>query len=508
MSGSKTKNKLPIGKVTDGKPFSNALRQITKSRNAIQRAEEKATRAEQETSVAGTESHGSSLSNRITLDPVSPIPFGYSNKPFYGYGKWAYVPFLNPDDTYGNLLLEAHTLSYTTNACIKSKVRYITGSGLKLQDASDAENDEFNKKVLACVNNERQSMNGVISLSADTTLRQGNIFAEIVRGKVGGTKYVKIYIRNNLDCRLIYPNDANICESVLLSRWFRKEGGYRFSDFETLNIPLYSDNSLDKPWWKDERGDEHTIIHIANRTSGIDHYGLPDTIGALELMLAERNILRFNLDDFDNNLSPGGLIHLKGSVTPEEGQKLSRKIIQQHTGQGKNMRWMVITHPNDGISEVDVKPFVRAKEGHFIELKESIEASLYIQNQWSKILMGGEIPKGLGTSGSAFVEIFNIANDNVIKPIQQTLIDGLIVPFFKIYDEWMGTKYSEKGFSLKSSMPGSFLGNIDANKIVTVNEARELMDMQPLPDTKYNTEPISTQGTKTPQQGGAPNVQN
>lgn len=423
------------------------------------------------------------MSNAAVIDPKDPIPIDYNGNLFHATNGKGYVPFLNPKDNFAQLLTEAKLLSPTTLSCVSSKARYCAGNGWYIIDGDASKPDteptdleEWAKRV----NRKHQSLNDIIKLVFDNKFTHGNSFIEIVKGEVGGKRFVRVYVRSLLDCRLGEPDEDDICTTVLYSKQFR-DNNWSFNVTKTTEIPIYSANSLDRPWWKDERGNYHTMIHIKNDVAGYEYYGMPSNVASLPQQILEYKASRYNLDNYENNLVIGGVITLKGTVTDAEAKKMGRDIIHTHSGDGKRGRWVILASEEGSIDSSDIKTFDKEKDGSYIQLDEHTERKIYISNQWNKLLIGGTEQKSIGQGNSAYIRsVFDIANNTVIMPEQQELITNFLNPLFKICDEWMGTKWSDQKVGIRPIQPVSFLGDIDVNAIITKDEGREIIGKQPV----------------------------
>lgn len=421
---------------------------------------------------------GSSVNNSITLDPKNPIPIEFNSNIFVSLAGKRYVPFLNPTDNFFQLLTEASLLSPTTFACVSSKARYCIGKGVFFKD--NKEDKQFTDWS-ANVNRKQESLNDILHGAFGHRFTTGNPFIQVVRGKVSGKKFIRVYLRDYMDCRLSIADEDDICNTVFISKYFRKLGIWGLNMTKTDEIPIYSSNMFDKPWAVDEKGFEHTIFHLKNKVPGYEYYGMPSNIASLPQQILEYKHVRHNLDDFDNNLVIGGVIVIKGSMTDEEAQKVGRDIIYQHSGDGKRGRWVIMSSETGLGDGVEVKPFTKTEEGSYIEADIHNSEKLFMSNQWNKLLIGGSEQKSIGQGNSAYIRsVFDIANNTVIMPEQQFMIEKFILPLFQICDDWMGTDWSKMGPGLKAIQPVSFLGDINVNNIITKNEGRAIIDMEPL----------------------------
>ena len=416
------------------------------------------------------------VNNSVTLDAKNPLPIEFNSSIFTSLKGKRYVPFLNPTDNFAQLLTEAKLLSPTTLSCVSSKAQYCVGKGLMFKDVEVGKEDPVFKAWAANVNRKQQSLNDIIKGAFDARFSTGNPFIQVVRGKVGGKKFVRLYLRNTMDCRLSYPDDDDICNSVYISKYFRKLGIWGLNLTKTEEIPIYSPNMFDNPWARDEKGNEHTIFHLKNEVSGYDYYGMPSNIASLPQQILEYKNARYNLDNFENNLVIGGVMVVKGAMTDDEAKKVGKDIIYQHTGDGKRGRWVILSSESGLGDGVQIEEFTKQEEGSFIETDKHNAEKLFMSNQWNKLLIGGSEQKSIGQGNSAYIRsVFDIANSTVITPEQETMIEKFINPLFQICDEWMGTDWSKQEVGFRVLQPVSFLGDINVNSIITVDEGREII---------------------------------
>jgi len=420
---------------------------------------------------------GRTISNAVRLDPTNPIPIEYRSRIFVSHTGHKYIPFLNPRDNFPRILLEAKTLSPTTVACITSKVQYCIGKGWFIKDKKE---DKLLTEWAAAVNH-NDDLNNVLCDIFENLFTLGNAYVEVVRGAVGGKKFVKVFMRSVLDCRLNRPDeDFDEPSFVIISKEFRREGVWNMNKGSYMTVPLHSFNTFDNPWVKSDDGFEHTIFHLKNKISGYDYYGMPSNVSSLPEQILEYQAARFNIDNFENNLEIGGMMLIKGNLTDEEARKIGKDIVFQHSGDGQRGKWVILSSQG-GIEKSDIVPFNRDQQGSFIELDQHIQDKIVAANNWSGYLCGIDKKSGLGSAGSSYIRsIFDIANNTTIKPQQEYVIKKFIKPLMQICDQWMGTKWSQYDISLQSVLPVTFLGDIDINSITKVNEGRAIAGLTPI----------------------------
>lgn len=430
--------------------------------------------------------------NIKTLDPETPIPLEINRNFHVSRQGTQYVPFLGEDDCFPQLLLEAKLLSPTNRACVSTKSQFCLGQGWYFNEAEAEQYRPFTDWART-LNRKGESLNDIIKGGFNSLFTCGNTYIEVVRGQIGSTKFLKVYKRNFLDCRLTWPEDEEFPTSVIVSREFRDKGIWDINWNRAYEVPIYSDNILDNSWWRDEKGFEHTIIHLKNDEEGYDFYGLPTNVASLPHQILEYKSARYNLDNFENNLVIGGVILLKGNLTDAEARKIGKKIVFQHSGDGKRGRFAILSSETNSIDGTDIKQFDKQKDGDFIKLDENLENKIISANEWDPYLAGIHRSTGLGTGGAQYIRsIFDIKNEAIIKPAQNFMIEKFLNPLLRIHDDWFGTRWSDNEMKLTTVLPVTFLGEIDVNAILTRNEGREIAGYEPLEEGKGGEEFIKS----------------
>jgi hypothetical protein len=412
------------------------------------------------------------VNNSVKLDPQNPIPFQSGSDSFYTITGKKYLPFLGRKDNLPNIFLEARLTSITHNACITSIVSSAIGHGLTVTNNENPDADFLS--WTKSVNNKRKSFKKVLKIIADGERTTGNQFIEVVRGSFMGKKFMKIYPHSMLYARLAEPGDSGFPEAVLLSPDFAKRG-YRVSK-ASKEIPLWSPNPIDKNkvWIKDSDGTERTMLHFKNEVSGIEHYGLPASVAGLKNQKRESMHEQHDIDNLENNMILGGMLLLKSAMTHDEAMATAKEILLSHVGEGKTGRIAVVSSEN-GLGDVDFKPFNTQKEGSFIEADKHVVEKIVAAHNWDSILAGINRDSKLGT-GSAYIRsIWDAKEASLLNPYREDIIDEVVIPIAEIYADWF-EKPEVKNYEwkFKSSMPFSFMGDIDPETFMTVDEARAL----------------------------------
>lgn len=421
------------------------------------------------------------IKNQYTkLDPNQPVPVEFTSTYFRTKKGMKYIPFLGADDNLANIFLAARLASSSQNACIGSIAQSLIGKGIKVKDVEtpNAQLVEWMKSV----NNYRHSFNELLVGTVDGERTFGNQFIEVVRGEVAGKRFLKIYNKSIMTCRLAAQEDDSAEEQyVLVSNSFNSTKLYTTSNKDAdLQIPIWHPNPLtEAEVWKQDGKVERTMIHFKNEISGIPWYGLPASVAGLRYQILEAKAAQFNIDNFDNNMILGGMLIFKASMTPEEAQANAKEILMTHIGEGKTGRIAVISS-EEGINEVDFKPYSTQREASYNESDKRWEEKIISANQWDSVLAGINRSSNFGNGSQYIRSIWDVKDAVLLHPLREKLIAKVIKPILEIWADWFNVPDVAKyEYSLQTNMPFSFMGDLDPNTFFQLNEARQKAGLPP-----------------------------
>jgi len=414
------------------------------------------------------------VSNQVKLDAKNPIPFDFTGTSFSYLHNSPYLPFLPPNDNYGQMLLEARLLSVTNNACIGTKKDYCAGQGFE-----DAEGNPFDKPIidwLSCLNRRNESATACSRDIFEDFFTYGNCPVEVVRFSAMGKKYLYVYPHSFLEWRLGKPDKNDICTYAVQSKLFLRQNAISADAIkEAKKLPIYNPLNTDKQNWQADEKDktvQRTLIWYKNRVTGFPYYGLPSNVASMIYQLLEYNGARYNLDNFDNNMVVASILALKGNLSTEEANKIAKQIITQHTGNGKRGRTVVVAS-EEGIDGSDFHKLDTKTDGSYTEADDKWTQKIILANEWDAILAGIISPSTLGKGANFITKILEIKLNSVIKPAQTKLLEAVWNDVFKMAEDWMGLKFSNYKIQYKNAVDISGLTDVDITPAVQVNEVRK-----------------------------------
>lgn len=414
------------------------------------------------------------IQNSLSLDADEPFPILVNGDLSLYEREEQYIPFLDSKDDLANLLLKTRLNSTTQNACINSISRCLVGTGV----VTDYENpDQTLIAWMKNVNNKRQSFAEFLIHTLDGERTFGNQFIEIVRGEFLGKRYMKIYNHSMRFCRLLAPKNFDEPDTVLLSKLIAKQGYSREYEKDAPKIPLWNDGIFAKDVWVKKKngvkGEQSTMIHFKNEVSGIEHYGLPDSISSIRQQVAEMKAIQFNIDNFENNMILGGMLVFKGGMTHSEALATAQEIMLTHIGDGKTGRIGVVSS-EEGLNEVQFIPYNTQREGSFVEFMKAVSEDIIKSHGWDSVLAGENRSSTLGNGSQYIRSIWDVKEAALLTPLRNKMIDKVIKPILTIFADWFQKpEVVEYNIDLKSNMPFSYMAELDPNKFWQVNEARK-----------------------------------
>jgi hypothetical protein len=410
------------------------------------------------------------VANEVKLDVKNPIPFE-NPQTFSSISQHRYIPFLYPDDTYAQQLLEARLISVTNNACINTKTDYCAGLGFEDKDGRDLDQKiidwlgQMNRKADKALSLNKKAFAGIFTW--------GNQPIEVVRFKAGGTPYFYVYVHNLLEWRLCAENSDGDVTHAIRSKLFRRQGIATSEQLKEIKpIPLYRRNAKESDNWLKDGDVERTMIWYSNQVTGFDHYGLPSNVASMIYQLLEYKGARYNLDNFDNNMVLGGLLALKGQLGQIEANRIAKQVVSTHTGDGKRGRVAVVAS-EEGIDGSSFHSFDTTKDGSFTTADEKWMQKIILANEWDAVLAGLISPSTMGKGSGFITKILELKLNTVIRPAQEDIMQNVWNDIFAECQKWTKLPFDKFNIGIKNSIDISGLTDVDITPAVQVNEVRQ-----------------------------------
>lgn len=419
------------------------------------------------------------VSNKVVIDPTHPIPFIYGSQVYSIVHQSAYLPFLPSKDDFARNLIEARLLSPTANQCIVTKKDYCAGDGFE-----DKNDKELPKEFIVwsrSMNLKNQSATKITKKIFEDFFTLGNVPIELVRFTVGGKKKLFVYVHPLTEWRLGKPDDDDIVQYAVQSKLFLRENFVATADQikKSKKLPIYNPNNKEKDNWVKDGSVERTLLWYKNEVTGLPHYGLPSNVASMISEVLEYKGARYNLDEFENGMTAGGILALKSNLSQEEADKIGKRIISTYTGDGKRARTIVLAS-EEGIEGSDFHKLDTQRDGSYKESDELWSQKIIMANDWDAVLMGVLNPSTLGKGSGFITKIIEHKLKTVILPAQRDIMDEVWNTIITIADDWM--QFGLNGFDIRIKNPIDISGltDVDITTAVMKDEVRRAKNLPEL----------------------------
>lgn len=416
-------------------------------------------------------------------------------------------------------LLLLSELAPTHRGCIYTKADYEFGEGfgiikgknqsiIKTKTAAEKQNipDEVivaAEEALSSVNLNNESYLEVCRQVRINLNTSGNGYIELVWGGEGANKYFKVYNHDFHKVLFVQPEGTkNITHAYISDSWANDY----LSRNEPVKLPVY-------PLVETIDGSSRTLLHIKEYSIGRDYYGLPLFVAGKMAAQLEYESDRHNLERFFADFMPKifAAFFAPGGMTQQEKDKFYDEFMDTYTKRGRdgNVQAMVQVFESEKMQPFFHEFNVQNSDGDFSELKNGAGQSVYTAHRWHPVLAGVPIASGLNDAKQV-QNIFSIYNKLTIKPNQTFDLNAFVNPVFEAMCEWLGLPCVGYQLTLESSAPISFLGQVDVNALVTVDEGRVHVGQDKLNDDRGKKLIIELQkstkpdGAQQPNTGGMP----
>ena len=377
-------------------------------------------------------------------------------------GKW--VPFFKDDsNTFPNDCAKRAKRSSTHNALIESKVGYVVGEGFNAHRGAETVEIEKEKNLsdyLSSVNNHDESLIDVYTKCARDLITTGNFAVEVVRS--GGQQF--IFHKDITTVRLEKADQDNRINNVYVSPdWSKIKKNTRAGQEEKITVvPAYRYGSKES----------NSIYYSREYSPEMRYYGIPDHYSAGLWVDIEYYIPKFNIDKFKNGFMPSAIIDLFGTEPPEgmTAQEYLDKIVEKFTGEGNNSK-ILFQMLDSQEQKSSIQILDNIKDGDFQKLHDLAVQNIITAHRFTPSLAGIQTAGKLGSVQQIQTE-FEIISNTVIRPYKDKLL--------RVFN----TLIKEAGFDVKldvhTSSPVSVTSLILPSEVMTINEQRQLLGLEPL----------------------------
>ena len=388
---------------------------------------------------------------RITLPSFEESTF--SNKPYVRYGERNMFP---------EFLQDLANRSALHNAIISSKVDYSYASGLKID-----EDNNLSTRLFFNHPNPYEDMNSIYRKCLYDYILYGAFALNIIWSQ-DGESICEIY---HIDASKIRSGKKN--ERGVVDEYF-------YCDDWSKSAPRYK---AVKSFRIDNRQGSQLLYYKEYRP-GTFYYALPSYVGALNYITIDAEISNFHLSHLLNGMSPNYMITFTNGVpSPEERTKIKNQMIGEYTGTD-NAGKFIMSFVDDPTKVPNIQSLSADNlDEQFIQLSSQVLQNILSGHKVVSPMLVGIKTEGQLGGNTELESSFEIFNNTVIKPIQDSVI-GQLNRVLRETKGWSGNELISTSTSpISFTWSESILQNI-----MTTDELRERIGLEPIESNIENKE--------------------
>ena len=360
------------------------------------------------------------------------------------------------DNMYPQYLLELYNGSSINNAIIKGVSAMIYGEGLDATDREDS--DEHKEQWLRLTSLLGHSQKDLLKCLAFDLKLFGMCYVNTIWNKPR-TKIVEMY---HIPAQYIRSGKTdgygNVNEYYYSADWTntRKHKPRTYKAFD-----------------EKDRTSASQVLCIKDYSPGSYYYSLPDYQGSTSYIQLDMEIAQFHLSNIKSGMFPSMAVNFANGVpTREERRTIERQINSKFGGSG-NAGKILITF-NDG---KDTAPEIVP-----INANDNSDSYQFLSTETTrKVLTGHRVTSpllfgvkgdgsGFGNNADELRDSYSLFNNTVIKPFQNTLLEGL-QDIFSICDINLDLYF-------KSLKPADFIDISNVAKVSEDEQEKEGIDTE------------------------------
>ena len=363
------------------------------------------------------------------------------------------------DNLYPQYLLELYNGSSINNAIIKGVSAMIYGEGL---DATDREESDSKKESWL-------ALNGLLHNSSKDVLK-----CLAFDLKLFGMCYVNaIWNRPRTKIVEIRHIPAQYMRSGKADAYGNVNEYYYSADWTNTrkNKPRYY-----KGFDLKDRSDANQVLCIKDYSPGSHYYATPDYQGSTSYIQLDMEIAQFHLSNIKSGMFPSMAINMANGIpTREERRTIERQINAKFGGSG-NAGKILLTFNDGKETAPEIVP---------INANDNSDSYQFLSTETTrKVLTGHRVTSpllfgvkgdgsGFGNNADELRDSYSLFNNTVIKPFQNTLLEGL-EPIFHAND-------IELDLYFKTLKPADFIDISNIGKLDEDEQEKEGIGTEDLP---------------------------
>ena len=312
-------------------------------------------------------------------------------------------------------------------------------------------------------NNEMQDLKDVFKDLCFNWITFGNVYLEVNRVAIKGTDKSASTISVHDSTKVRVSKDKK--NAYISSFWRDIQNSTTSGEYPMPTVvPLWNNNK--------ETKQSKFIIHVKRSMPEYDYYGLPDYVATLKDADIEYQVDTYNLTRLENGFFPSAIVSLFGE--PPEGlsdKEYIDKLKNKYSG-ASNSGEPLFQLLDDVSQAAQITEFTGSKEGEFTALEDSAKKGIIEGHRWFPALSGIETAGKLG-SNQEIINQWRVVMESVVKPDYQK-------PMLRLLNRVLGVLGHEQTLNVLNVPPVGYEDKLETSFILTVNEQREQLGVEPL----------------------------
>lgn len=360
-----------------------------------------------------------------------------------------YIPF-GSDNMFPQALAELNRKSPVQRSILRNKTIYISGKGFSTEVDALA---EYVKRV-----NPREKLRQVWKKVASDKCSFGNAYIEVVTD--ARRTFMNLFHKDATKGR-VHIDTKHI---IFHPNW----RDYNRTKDKAKTLPIYPD-------FEQIDGQLRSVIHIKDYEPEFSHYGLPQSIAAMDAAGIAYKTNKWNLSRLDNSFQSSGMLLVEGQMSVDDARDLKQQFKAEFTGEGNQGKVMFIAKNLGGNTSTQFTPFTSGTEGDWMNLHKQSTDELIIAHNWFPSLSGIATAGALGNTQQIRNE-YQIALNTVIAEEQDTLLEV----FGMVIENELNIETED--LSVNNSAPINIIDLLTADRYTKIWEARKIAGLDFDPD--------------------------
>ena len=215
------------------------------------------------------------------------------------------------------------------------------------------------------------------------------------------------------------------------------------------------------------------IVHFKDYEPTFSYYGLPDFVAALKWLNIDHLLQQYNNTKFENNFMPSAIVEINGDMGQDEAEQLVKEAQQKWTGEGNNSKILFLVKNGD-TKPANITMLNDTADGSFMELQKLTSQNIITAHRWQPAMAGIISAGKLNNTGSEIRVAWEMVMGTIIKDVE-----GIILSKIRsIINEFM--PFNADTLEVIYEPPISYMADIQASTILTLNEQRVMLGFDPL----------------------------